>query len=66
MILQGLLHSGQFQATSLELIINFMQVLFDFLTFNTQVGESFQILDQVLAFWVACSKNMLICFKFSI
>jgi hypothetical protein len=66
MILQGLLHSGQFQATSLELIINFMQVLFDFLTFNTQVGESFQNFDQVLAFWVAYSKNMLICFKFFI
>jgi hypothetical protein len=43
MILQGLLHSGQFQATSLQLITNFIQVLFGSLTFNTQVGESFQI-----------------------
>jgi hypothetical protein len=43
MILQGLLHSGQFQATSLQLITNCIQVLFGSLTFNTQVGESFQI-----------------------
>ncbi len=57
MILQGLLHSGQFQAMNLQLITNFIQVLFGSFTFNTQVGESFQILDQVLAFWVACSKK---------
>jgi hypothetical protein len=58
MIFQGLLHSGQFHVMHLQLTINFMQVLFSFLTFNSQVGESFQILDQVLTFWVACSKNI--------